>query len=476
MFCMVKSARILLCILVFPVFRYAAYRLQNTNLCEISSLFSTSLAYSQSCINKLLTQQHLWPFWFKDGNSCCLTVLPAWLLIEHQGQTSLCTRQTNFSYDTTLISTKFLPTLKRQFSNSICPHYLISQGFNGGLVGWLSYPSSQQAHLIDFPSLCFGFYDCFIKEDEHGDSILYASSEAASQLIIQHLSQATTPNFQLQAPFKQLMSGDDYLKAFTQVQHYLLSGDCYQVNLAQAFKAPCTGVASPAFERLLQLSNPPYAAYSHSPFGEILSLSPELFLQFCEDGSVLTRPIKGTRPRKQNPVDDKAQFDDLQHHPKDRAENLMIVDLLRNDLAKHAEIGSVKVTKLFKVESFPQVHHLISDISCQLKAGSHPLDLLFDAFPGGSITGAPKKRAMEIIDELENCQRAIYCGSMGYLSVSGRGQWNITIRTLLKVKDSLYAWAGGGIVADSVCESEYQECFNKIGAILQLLEDEFLAD
>ena len=109
-----------------------------------------------------------------------------------------------------------------------------------------------------------------------------------------------------------------------------------------------------------------------------------------------------------------------------------------------------------------------------IKAGSHPLDLLFDAFPGGSITGAPKKRAMEIIDELENCQRSIYCGSMGYLSVSGRGQWNITIRTLLKVKDSLYAWAGGGIVADSVCESEYQECFNKIGAILQLLEEEFL--
>ena len=152
----------------------------------------------------------------------------------------------------------------------------------------------------------------------------------------------------------------------------------------------------------------------------------------------------------------------------------MIVDLLRNDLGKHAQVGSVNVPKLFNVESFPQVHHLISDIRCQLKEGSHPLDLLFDAFPGGSITGAPKKRAMEIIDELENCQRAIYCGSMGYLSVSGCGQWNITIRTLLKVQENLYAWACGGIVADSVCESEYEECFNKIGAILQLLEDEFL--
>ncbi len=132
--------------------------------------------------------------------------------------------------------------------------------------------------------------------------------------------------------------------------------------------------------------------------------------------------------------------------------------------------------KLFSVESFAQVHHLISDISCQLKAHTHPLDVLFDAFPGGSITGAPKKRAMEIIAELENCDRAIYCGSMGYLNKSGDGVWNIAIRTLLRVEDALYAWAGGGIVADSVCDSEYEECFNKIGAMLKLLEDEFLAN
>lgn len=441
-------------------------------------MFVTALNISINVSNKsiinLLEKAELWPFWFKDGLGCCLAILPAWVLVEHQSMTYLLRRDGHFLYKKESVSQHFIDAIKDLFINSNCPAYQIKTGFNGGLVGWLGYPSSEQPHMIDYPNLCIGFYDCFIKADDHHDSVLYANSEAASQLIIQHLSQATSSNFQLQAPFSQLMSGDQYQEAFTQVHNYLLSGDCYQVNLAQAFKAPCTGVASPAFERLLQLSNPPYAAYSHSQFGEILSLSPELFLQFCEDGSVLTRPIKGTRPRKQNPVEDQAQFDDLQDHPKDRAENLMIVDLLRNDLAKHAEIGSVKVPKLFKVESFPQVHHLISDISCQLKAGSHPLDLLFDAFPGGSITGAPKKRAMEIIDELENCQRAIYCGSMGYLSVTGRGQWNITIRTLLKVKDSLYAWAGGGIVADSVCESEYQECFNKIGAILQLLEDEFL--
>lgn len=430
----------------------------------------------QNLYKLLLEHKDFWPFSFKDAEYSCLALLPSWLLIKHQNQLILLTRETDFSYKKEIVSSNFLDYLKQLFANSACPQYPITKGFNGGLVGWLSYPSTSQQHEIDFPSLCFGFYDCFIQTDKHGISLLYTSSEDLTNTILYRIKNSHLSGFSLLSSFKQLMSEEEYQQAFTQVHNYLLSGDCYQVNLAQAFKADCQGVASGAFERLLALSNPPYAAYSHTPFGEILSLSPELFLQFCEDGSVLTRPIKGTRPRKQNPIDDKAQFDDLQHHPKDRAENLMIVDLLRNDLAKHAEIGSVKVPKLFKVESFPQVHHLISDISCQLKTGSHPLDLLFDAFPGGSITGAPKKRAMEIIDELENCQRAIYCGSMGYLSVSGRGQWNITIRTLLKVKDSLYAWAGGGIVADSVCESEYQECFNKIGAILQLLEDEFLAD
>ena len=194
-------------------------------------------------------------------------------------------------------------------------------------------------------------------------------------------------------------------------------------------------------------------------------------MQFSEDGPVLTRPIKGTRPRRQDSEEDLAQLNDLASHPKDHAENVMIVDLLRHDLGKHAAIGSVKVPKLFSVESFPQVHHLISDVSCRLKQDSTPLDLLFDAFPGGSITGAPKKRAMQITDELENCDRTIYCGTIGYLTTRGCGQWNIAIRTLLRVEDTIYAWAGGGIVADSVCESEYEECFNKIGAMLKALED-----
>ncbi len=279
--------------------------------------------------------------------------------------------------------------------------------------------------------------------------------------------------FRLITPFQPLMSVDDYRQAFERVQHFLHAGDCYQVNLAQAFRALCKGDSLEAYRRLRLNNRPPFAAYSASPFGDILCLSPELFLRF-ENRRVVTRPIKGTRPRGATPAEDVAQRLDLETHPKDRAENLMIVDLLRNDLGRHAATGSVRVDRLFALESFTHVHHLVSEVSCRLHPDSHPLDLLFDAFPGGSITGAPKIRAMEIIDTLENCDRSVYCGTLGWMSADGRGEWNIAIRTLLRVGEAMYAWAGGGIVADSVCESEYQECFNKIGPLLQLLEQGFL--
>ena len=444
-------------------------------------MFITPLQASSTTIqalSPLLAQARLWPFWLQQQEAWCLGVAPAWLLVQHADKIYYYQRQENLSYSIQNVNHHFLETLKNHFAQTDCPNYGMTQGFNGGLMGWLSYPQqAQHQQQIKFPALCFGFYDCFISGGNQTTTQLYCPSIALSNTLNTIFSSSSlATHFSLDSAFVALMNKSQYQHSFNRVQQYLLSGDCYQVNLAQAFKAPCTGLAYPAFERLLALSNAPYAAYSHSPFGEILSLSPELFLAFTADGSVLTRPIKGTRPRKADPREDQAQYDDLAHHPKDKAENLMIVDLLRHDLGKHAVIGSVKVPKLFSVESFAQVHHLISDISCQLKAHTHPLDVLFDAFPGGSITGAPKKRAMEIIAELENCDRAIYCGSVGYLNKSGDGVWNIAIRTLLRVEDALYAWAGGGIVADSVCESEYEECFNKIGAMLKLLEDEFLAN
>ncbi len=415
-----------------------------------------------------------WPIWLKDGCNWCLGIAPSWLLVNDSNNLLHYCRDENLDYEPTIIATDLLTTLKDQLLTTPCPDYPLKIGFNGGLMGWMSYPKSalHYGEHVNFPAACFGFYDVFIRPNDEGVVCLYAPSEALARPFLQQLKIVKQlPLFQLNNPFTALMSKHDYQQAFNTVQDYLHSGDCYQVNLAQAFKAQCSGDSIDAFQRLLTLSQPPYAAFVSCPFGDILSLSPELFLQFGEEGLVLTRPIKGTRPRCEDAVEDLAQFNDLATHPKDHAENVMIVDLLRNDLGKHAAIGSVTVSKLFSVESFPQVHHLISDISCQLKHGTHPLDLLFDAFPGGSITGAPKKRAMEIIDELENCQRAIYCGSMGYLTVKGRGQWNIAIRTMLRVGDDIYAWAGGGIVADSECESEYQECFNKMGAMMRALED-----
>lgn len=211
-----------------------------------------------------------------------------------------------------------------------------------------------------------------------------------------------------------------------------------------------------------------------TPYGDVLSLSPELFLEFTPD-KVITRPIKGTRPRSHDLIEDEKLRQDLASHPKDRAENLMIVDLLRNDLSRHAQIGSVSAHPLFQTQTFRHVHHLVSEVSCRLKEDSHPLDLLFDAFPGGSITGAPKKRAQEIIHELENCERSVYCGSIGYMTPEGWGEWNIAIRTLVRQGNRIHAWAGGGIVADSHWEAEYQECFNKIGPMLNALESNFLA-
>src|SRR5690606_3003640 len=211
-----------------------------------------------------------------------------------------------------------------------------------------------------------------------------------------------------------------------------------------------------------------------TPAGAILSLSPEQFIQI--DGQhIRTAPIKGTRARGQNPAEDLALEHELAASPKDRAENLMIVDLLRNDLGRHSDIGSVKVERLFEIQTYRNVHHLVSTISATLKAGTHPLRLFFDAFPGGSITGAPKRRAMEIIAELEPHRRSVYCGSIFWWSADHVLRSNIAIRTLVCEQGNLYCWGGGGIVADSEEEQEYQESINKVALFMRTLEHAFLS-
>lgn len=203
-----------------------------------------------------------------------------------------------------------------------------------------------------------------------------------------------------------------------------------------------------------------------------MSFSPEQFLTIRGD-RVTTAPIKGTRPRGRTPDEDLALKEHLAQSPKDRAENLMIVDLLRNDLALHAQTGSVQVTKLFEIQSFHNVHHMVTTIEARKRPEVSPLLVLWDAFPGGSITGAPKKRAMEIIAELEPHSRSVYCGSIFWCSHSGNLSSNIAIRTLVCEGDQIYCWGGGGIVADSEEEKEYQESINKVAYFMNCLEAEF---
>ncbi len=257
------------------------------------------------------------------------------------------------------------------------------------------------------------------------------------------------------------MPRDVYRKRFKQVRDYTIAGDCYQVNLTKQFSAQVTGDAWLTYRYLREQSPAPYGCYINLPFAQVLSNSPESFIQ-CRNRQVLTSPIKGTRPRvHDSDAADKAQANRLLNSPKDRAENLMIVDLMRNDLSRCCEFGSVKVPKLFEVHSFANVHHLISTVSGVLKQNLNVLDLFKVCFPGGSITGAPKIRAMEIIEELEPHRRGLYCGSIGYIGIDGSLETNIAIRTIV-VKDGVARYsAGGGLVIDSEVEDEYQELLDK---------------
>lgn len=274
-----------------------------------------------------------------------------------------------------------------------------------------------------------------------------------------------TAEFRLTETWQSNMGEADYLQKLDRIHEYLLAGDCYQVNLAQRFKAPYQGSEWAAFEALTEVNPAPFSAFIRNDESCIISCSPERFLSVKGD-IIETKPIKGTRPRFNDPIDDEDSRQALINSEKDQAENLMIVDLLRNDISKNAVANSVEVTGLFEIESFSAVHHMVSTIRARLKPSSHPLQLLQDAFPGGSITGAPKIRAMEVIDELEPHRRNIYCGSIFYLGVSQDFDSSICIRTLLFESGQVYCWAGGGIVADSEPQAEYEETFHKVRKIL----------
>jgi para-aminobenzoate synthetase component 1 len=358
--------------------------------------------------------------------------------------------------------------------------------FAGGLLGYWSYDWGLALHGMTpglsgatLPELQLGLYDWALVLD-HTEARARLVSHCRFKETLPLLAQLssrlrapavfTPPDFSVAGDIVFDLTPTTYQRAFAQVERYLHNGDCYQINLAQRFAARAEGNALAAYLALRKLSPAPYAAFLDFPGIQVLSASPEQFLR-VENEQVVTRPIKGTRPRGVDPDTDRALAQDLATHPKDRAENLMIVDLLRNDLGKHCVPGSVNVPELFQVESYASVHHLVSTIIGQLLPGHHALDLLRDSFPGGSITGAPKRRAMEIIDQLESHRRGLYCGSIGYVGFDGNMDTNIAIRTLTYSDGQIQGWAGGGIVADSEWQAEYQETLDKAAPLLKLLRD-----
>ncbi len=355
--------------------------------------------------------------------------------------------------------------------------------FAGGALGYLSYdlacrmmalPDSDTKSLSE---MAMGIYDWALVLDHHQKTARlvsyrrYAETEKLLEQILQRLLTRFIPSldsFSVQGKISCNFTRDSYATAFAKVQAYLQSGDCYQVNLAQRFSARATGDALGAYLKLRELSPAPYSAWLNFQDVQILCASPERFISVCE-GQVETRPIKGTRPRDSDPECDRRLAEELSCDPKDRAENLMIVDLLRNDLGKNSRPGSVHVPELFKVESYSNVHHLVSKVVGELAEGRAALDVLQGCFPGGSITGAPKQRAMQIIAELEPDSRSIYCGTIGYLGFDGNMDSNIVIRTLVYGAGEICCWAGGGLVADSQVDAEYQETLDKASAMLELL-------
>ena len=378
--------------------------------------------------------------------------------------------------------------------------------FQGGAAGLFGYDLARHIERLPnpkidefkVPELALGFYDWVIAFDHVQEKSWLISTGLPAPEVLSRQTRArlrldavrkllaasegpapskdsgvpiqTAPRYPVEG-FPGLFSNfsrESYLEAIRRAVEFIHAGDCFQVNIAQRLLHPMMGSPLELYGRLRQRNAAPFAAYFDMGDSIILSASPERFLQ-VEKNHVLTRPIKGTRPRGKTPSEDQAFQEELLHSAKDRAENVMIIDLLRNDLGRVCSYGSVDVTAVCQLETYPTVHHLVSEVRGTLRPGVTSVDLLRAAFPGGSVTGAPKVRAMEIINELEPTVRAAYCGSLGYLGFDGTMDTNILIRTFTAARGWLQFPVGGGIVADSTPENEYAETLHKAEGLLRAL-------
>jgi len=362
--------------------------------------------------------------------------------------------------------------------------------FTGGAIGYWSYDLGRMVEKLpvialddyDYSEMWVGFYDWVLIQDHHDD--LIRLSTTTSNPLINHYERQewvmdriqkfninlinSSASKNLNKTFKSNFSIDDYVSTIKKVKDYLHAGDIYQANISQRFTTSYEGDSWELYLKLRYTNPAPFSAYLNLPDLCILSASPELFLSLNAN-YVETRPIKGTRPTNEDPVLDKKLAIELMNSEKDRAENVMIVDLMRSDLGKVCEIGSVVVTDLWKLERHPTVWHLVSIIQGELKEQYGPVDLLQQCFPGGSITGAPKIRAMEIIEELEPVRRGVYSGSIGYIGFNGSMCTSIAIRTMTLANKQLFFHGGGGIVVDSDPLSEYQETMDKTKGLMSAL-------
>lgn len=353
----------------------------------------------------------------------------------------------------------------------------------GMQLAGLSSQSADQA----WPDLFVGIYQWAIVQDHQTQQAWLVADPKQAEVKYQSLleivcpaaeqhndkpNSAATNSFLLNSEWQHDIDRAEYNLQFQRAMQYIEQGDCYQVNLAQRMTTSYSGDPWLAYQRLRAKAPTPFAAYIELPDAVLISLSPERFIR-VENKHVTTQPIKGTRRRGASRQEDAKLMAELSGSAKDRAENLMIVDLMRNDLGKSCLQGSIEVPALFQIESHPNVHHLVSTVTGELAdAGvDAALELLKQALPGGSVTGAPKKRAMEIIDELEDFKRSIYCGSIAWINNDGNMDSNILIRSLLFLADrsgedtssgTVQCWGGGGIVADSTVEEEYCESLQKV--------------
>ena len=356
-----------------------------------------------------------------------------------------------------------------------------------GAIGYFSYEygrklmevDSAKEDLVSIPDAVLVFYDFYIIEDRQEQRtylIANGITGEAAKLMDEMETRINGKPVYMQKesdteyPIEVLpnFAKDEYKQAVDRMIRYIIEGDIYIVNMTQQLTVKSDKVPLDVFYDLRENNPSPFGGYFDYGDFQIVCASPERFLKM-QKGHVNTRPIKGTRKRGETPEEDMLMRTELENSEKDKSELLMIVDLERNDLNRVCNPGSVKVTELFTVEEYATVFHLVSDIEGDLEESQNVMDLLEAAFPGGSITGAPKYRAMEIIDEMENNKRNLYTGSIGYLTLDGDCDFNIVIRTALHKDGKYYLGVGGGITAESDLEFEYEETLQKAKAVLQAM-------